>query len=91
MTLYGDRHAGRMAASILTSVGLAELIATTPEEYVALAAELAGDLDRLTCMRAGLRDRLRGSALCDGPSFTRGLEEAYRSMWRRWCASSASK
>ena len=58
-----------------------------PEKYVALAAHLTGDLDRLAQLRAGLRERVRNSALCDGKTFTRGLEAAYREMWRCWCAS----
>jgi hypothetical protein len=35
--------------------------------------------------RGSLRGRLRASPLCDGAAFTRGLETAYREMWRRWC------
>jgi hypothetical protein len=32
-TLRGTRHAGRMSASILTCLGLTDLVAETPEEY----------------------------------------------------------
>jgi predicted O-linked N-acetylglucosamine transferase (SPINDLY family) len=83
VTLPGDRHAGRMVASALTQVGLAELIARTPEEYVARAAALAGDPERLAALRDGLREQTRRSPLCDGAAFTRHLEAAYRAMWRR--------
>jgi predicted O-linked N-acetylglucosamine transferase (SPINDLY family) len=86
VTLLGDRHAGRMVASVLTQVGLDDLIARTPEEYAARAAGLAGDLERLATLRAGLRERMRRSPLCDGAGFTRHLEAAYRAMWRRWAA-----
>ena len=89
LTLYGDRYAGRMAASVLTSAGLSELVARTPDEFVARGEALAGDLDRLAELRAGLRQRLRSSALCDGPAFTGWLEEVYRLLWRRWCARRA--
>src|SRR5439155_2848700 len=58
VTLAGDRHPSRMTASVLTTVGLAEHIARTPEEYLRKAAELAGDLDGLAAMRAGLRARM---------------------------------
>ena len=51
LTLRGQRHATRMAASILTQVGLTEMIAATPEEYQARAVQLAGDLDRLAELR----------------------------------------
>jgi protein O-GlcNAc transferase len=47
--------------------------------------ELAGDLNRLAELRGGLRARMRESHLCNGPAWTRELEEAYRAMWHRWC------
>ena len=43
LTLRGDRCAGRAGASLLTSVGLPELIAESPEQFVALAVKWAGD------------------------------------------------
>jgi predicted O-linked N-acetylglucosamine transferase (SPINDLY family) len=86
VTLRGARHAGRMVASVLTQVGLTEFIADTPDQYLARAVQLAGDLGRLARLRAGLRGMMRDSPLCDGRGLTRSLEEAYRVMWRRWCA-----
>jgi protein O-GlcNAc transferase len=85
VTLYGNRYAGRMAASTLTALGLPEFIARTPEEYVAIAADWASDLDRLGKLRGGLRERMSSSPLCDGARFTRTLEETYRMLWHRWC------
>jgi hypothetical protein len=86
VTLRGDRFAGRMGASLLGQLGLSELVADSPERYLAIAAELAGDRERLAALRAGLRQRMRQSALCDPVTYTRGLEETYRWMWDRWCA-----
>ena len=85
VTLSGTNHAGRMAASVLSRLGLTDLVAATPEEYRQAAVRLAGDRGRLARLRGGLREQMRGSALCDGQRFARGLEEAYRAMWRRWC------
>jgi predicted O-linked N-acetylglucosamine transferase (SPINDLY family) len=84
LTLLGDRHAGRMVASVLTGVGLPEFVTPTPAEFVARAVSLAGDLDWLAGLRAGLRDRVRSSPLGDAATFTRRLEVAYRQLWRRW-------
>jgi predicted O-linked N-acetylglucosamine transferase (SPINDLY family) len=63
-----------------------ELVATTPDQYVALAAGLARDVARLAGIRSGLRERMERSPLMDAPRFARHLEAAYREMWRRWCA-----
>jgi predicted O-linked N-acetylglucosamine transferase (SPINDLY family) len=72
--------------SQLTNLGLTELIAHTPDEYVAIAARLAGDLPRLAELRRTLRSRMEGSPLMDAPRFARNIEAAYRQMWRNWCA-----
>lgn len=85
ITLAGERHAGRVGLSLLTQLGLTELIAKTPDEYVRLAVALAGNRERLAALRAGLRERMRRSPLCDAQSFTRDLEAAYREMWHKWC------
>jgi len=89
VTLKADRHAGRVGASLLTTLGLEELIANTTQAYVAAVAALAGDLDRLADMRAGLRQRLQASKLCDRAGFARDIEAAYREMWRRWCVENS--
>jgi predicted O-linked N-acetylglucosamine transferase (SPINDLY family) len=85
ITLAGDRHVSRIGASLLKAVGLDELIAQTPDEYVRIATGLAADPARLQQLRSGLRLRMMNSPLCDGPGFARDVEAAYRAMWRRWC------
>jgi predicted O-linked N-acetylglucosamine transferase (SPINDLY family) len=66
-------------------MGLEEWIARTPQQYVALALQFARDAARLAGLRASLRERMRRSPVMDEPRFVRGLEEAYRRMWRTWC------
>jgi len=90
VTLAGERHAGRVGVSLLTNVGLGELVAPTKDRYVEIALALASDVERLANLRAGMRDRVRGSALMDAAGFTRGLEEEYRRMWGAWCGASSS-
>ncbi|MEI7609994.1 MAG: tetratricopeptide repeat protein, partial [Rhodospirillaceae bacterium] len=55
VTLAGDRHAGRVGASLLSRLGLAELIASDRSGFVGVAAALAADPARLADLRAGLR------------------------------------
>jgi predicted O-linked N-acetylglucosamine transferase (SPINDLY family) len=87
VTLVGQTVVGRAGLSQLSNLGLAELAAETPEEYVHLAVELAGDLPRLAELRRTLRGRMEKSPLMDAPRFARGIEAAYREMWRGWCQS----
>jgi predicted O-linked N-acetylglucosamine transferase (SPINDLY family) len=90
ITLLGKTAVGRGSWSQLCNLGLQELAATTPEEYVALAARWANDLRRLEELRVTLRQRMRQSPLMDGKRFARHVEEAYRHMWRRWCEQPGS-
>ena len=85
ISMRGERFVSRVGESILTNVGLAELVVDTEEAYVAKALELLSDPARLTAMRAQMRERLEHSPLCDGPAFTRSLEAAYRAMWEACC------
>jgi len=85
VTLAGRTHASRVGASLLTSAGLPELIAQTPEQYVEIAAALIENPSRLAELRRTLRPRMRTSPLMDAPAFARNIEAAYRQMWRRWC------
>ena len=85
IVLHGNRHAGRVGASILNQVGLPELVARDREEYVALACSLAADAEKLATLRSSLRSRMRQSPLMDLRLFTATLEQAYRDLWKEWC------
>ena len=87
VVLRGSLHAGRVGASLLTAVGLDDLIADTPERYATCAIELASNPARIAALRVGLRDRMAASPLCDAAAFARAIENAYRAAWRRWCAA----
>ena len=81
---------GRGGQSILTNIGLPELIARSSEEYVSIAADLAGDLPRLTELHRILRPRMQASPLTDAPRFARDVEAAFRQMWCTWCEQAGS-
>ena len=85
VTLVGDRHASRQGFSILSALGLTELIAYSPEEYVDICVKLASDTKYLQQLRTEMRTRMQESPLMDGASFTSHLETAYRNMWEKWC------
>jgi protein O-GlcNAc transferase len=85
ITLVGRTVVGRAGVSQLTNLGLGELIAETAEEYVGIAARLAGDLRRLAGIRGNLRGSMGRSRLMDGKGFAESVEAAYRELWGEWC------
>jgi predicted O-linked N-acetylglucosamine transferase (SPINDLY family) len=91
VTMPGERFASRHSLSHLSNIGLEELVADGPDDYLRIAAALARDLPRLQALRRGLRNRMRASPLLQSQRFTRGLEETFRAMWRSWCGAGAAQ
>jgi predicted O-linked N-acetylglucosamine transferase (SPINDLY family) len=85
IALAGRTAVGRAGVSILSNVGLPELIAATPDEYVAIAVELSRDRARLAALRGGLRDRMTTSPLMDATRYAADVDATFRSMWTEWC------
>jgi predicted O-linked N-acetylglucosamine transferase (SPINDLY family) len=84
LTRMGESFATRVAASLLNSIGLPELITTTPEQYEALAIELASHPARLDDIRRKLHGNRSTAPLFDTPLFTRHIEDAYLQMYERY-------
>jgi predicted O-linked N-acetylglucosamine transferase (SPINDLY family) len=85
ITLVGDRHAGRVGASLLATIGFTAGITGTREEYVLTARLLASRPELLAACRRNLRADLARSPLRDHEGHARAVEEAYRAVWRIWC------
>jgi predicted O-linked N-acetylglucosamine transferase (SPINDLY family) len=77
ISIAGTTSVSRQGARFLRAVGLDELLASSHEEYVRIARELAGNLTRLAELHSGLRDRMGRSPLLDSRRLTRQLEAAY--------------
>jgi len=82
VTLKGDANWSRQGLALLGQVGLDDLVAVDVDDYVNIAVRLATDSARLAEIRAGLRDKMRSSGLCDCVGYVRRLESAYDEMWR---------
>jgi predicted O-linked N-acetylglucosamine transferase (SPINDLY family) len=85
ITCPGETFAGRHSLSHLSNAGLVETIAADLDAYVDIAVRLATDLGRLSQLRAGLREQVRRSPLCDGRRFAWNLAALLREAWRTWC------
>src|SRR5262249_46641 len=83
LTCMGSTFAGRVAASLLSAVGMNELIAPSWEGYEAMALNLATDASALAAIKTKLARNLETYPLFDTARITRHLEAAYATMWER--------
>jgi predicted O-linked N-acetylglucosamine transferase (SPINDLY family) len=83
VTCKGSTFAGRVGASLLSAVGLPELIAHSLDEYETLALTLARAPEMLASVKAKLARNRATEPLFDTKRFTRSLEAAYVAMWER--------
>jgi protein O-GlcNAc transferase len=87
VTRIGETIVGRAGWSQLSNLNLRELAAETDEQFIKIVVDLANDLPRLAELRGSLRQRMLNSPLTDGAKFAKGVEAAYRQIWRTWCES----
>ena len=85
VTCPGETMAGRHSLSHLSNVGLTETIATDRRDYIERAVRLAQDLPHLAAIRAGLREQMLRSPLCDGEKFAQHFMALLRDVWRHRC------
>lgn len=82
LTFLGNTFSGRVAASLLHTLGLPEMVADSLEEYEARAVRLANDSVALAAIRDRLEANKKTSPLFDTALFCRHLESAFETMWR---------
>ena len=83
LTLIGQAFAGRVGASLLRSIGLPELIASTPEQYENLAVGLAADPPHLAEIKRKLAHNRSAAPLFDTGAMTRHLEAGYAEIMEK--------
>jgi predicted O-linked N-acetylglucosamine transferase (SPINDLY family) len=84
VTKLGSSFTGRVAASLLSATGLAELITHSPEDYENLAVALAHEPARLARLKTHLKNGRTSFPLFDSAAFARDLEKAFAGMWARY-------
>ena len=80
VTCLGAGFSGRVAASILTAIGLPELITQNATDYESLALALASDAPRLAALKEKIAANRKTTALFDTARFTRNMEAAFEKM-----------
>jgi predicted O-linked N-acetylglucosamine transferase (SPINDLY family) len=83
VTQVGTTFPGRVAASLLTALGVPELITQTPEAYEALAIELALAPAKLKAVREKIISQRATAPLFNTKLFTRHFEQALQAMYER--------
>ncbi|MGH7123289.1 MAG: tetratricopeptide repeat protein, partial [Stellaceae bacterium] len=86
VTCAGRSFAARVAGSLLTAVGLPELVATSLDEYEDIALKLARSPELLAMLRARLQANRATAPLFDAGRLARHLEAAYLEMLRLYHA-----
>jgi predicted O-linked N-acetylglucosamine transferase (SPINDLY family) len=77
ITLKGDIAAQRMCCMVLHEVGLSDLAADSPHDYLQIPTHLAADLPRLSEVRSTLRARLESSPLMNAPTIAQDLQRIF--------------
>ncbi len=80
LTLQGQSFAARVASSLLTAIGLPQLITHSVEQYEALAVELANQPQKLNEIRDALNANKQNAPLFDSAMTTRQIETAFEKM-----------
>lgn len=86
LTLACRAAIGRTTAAILGPLGLEELVARSPADYVERAVALAPDRHRLARLRAEIPKRLEASPLTDGKAHAAALLQMFRRLWQEYSA-----
>jgi len=83
LTRAGASFASRVCGSLLTTIGVPELITESAEDYVALALRLAREKPMLADLRRRIAEGRSQSPLFRTERFCRNLERAYEAMIAR--------
>jgi protein O-GlcNAc transferase len=86
LTLAGTSMPGRVGAANLAQAELHGFTAESAEDFVAQGLYWTNNLPALAQLRAGLRQHLARTSLRQPELIAIGLNDALRTMWRRWCS-----
>ena len=91
LTCPGETLGSRVAASLLSAIGLPELVARDAGEYECLAIELARDPARMARLRGALERNRLSTPLFDTRAYVNNLERAFEAMHVRFRSGEAPR
>ncbi len=83
LTLTGRTFPGRVATSLLKAINMPELVATTPDEYEAMAIDLSRRPEKLAALKIKLANNRLTTPLFNTQLYTRHFEAALIAMYER--------
>lgn len=86
VSLCQERYVSRVGLTLLKRLGLEFFVSADAHSYAAKVYALSKKEEALAALRAGMRDRMRGSPVCDAKRLAREAEASYRRMWHEWCS-----
>jgi predicted O-linked N-acetylglucosamine transferase (SPINDLY family) len=86
LTLIGESFQARVCASLLTAIGIPELITHSLEQYKNVAIELANNGQKIIELKAKLKNNISIMPLFNTKLYTQNLEKAYKKMYEDYCA-----
>jgi predicted O-linked N-acetylglucosamine transferase (SPINDLY family) len=89
LTCEGQSFAARVAASLLRTLDVPQLITGSLSQYEETAIGLAQDPKRLSQIHTRLAQNRSSTALFDTERYTRNLEAAYEQIYHRYHAGAA--
>jgi protein O-GlcNAc transferase len=89
--MQGSHFASRMSSSILSAIGLPEMVADCLDQYESLAVGLAGNARKLKRLREKLANNRKTEPLFDTTQFVKHLENAYEEMLKIFLAGEETR
>lgn len=86
LTLRGDTFPGRVSASLLTAIGLPQLITYSEDEYVDLAIDFAKNPIKMQEMKIKLNKNITTEPLFNSNIFSKNIEMLFSEMMARYSA-----
>jgi predicted O-linked N-acetylglucosamine transferase (SPINDLY family) len=87
LSCVGNTFSARVAGSLLTALGLKEMVTDNLADYESRASYYASNPEALLAIKQRLHKQRTTSALFNPAEFARGLEQQYQNMWREAAAS----
>jgi protein O-GlcNAc transferase len=84
LTLLGNNFQGRMAASILSAIGMEELISHNTNDYINIAVNIALNKSKHDFFKAKLKNNAENTSLFNPQQFTLNLEKAFKLIHHRY-------